>query len=90
MEKLPLQPEILKDLNISQLAHLLDGSPVPVIAQPYLKAMQSMYTINDNYLPEPGTEVIARFLANTTSLTGEAVQAVKMELIRRLRQNDVN
>jgi len=54
-------------------------------AQPYLDAMFSLNKISDNYYADTGSSVVAYFLSNATSFTGEAARAIKKELNKRLQ-----
>ena len=49
-------------------------------AVPYLDAMGSLSSINDNYYLDSGVSVVLYFLANANSWRGEVARRVKKEL----------
>ena len=49
-------------------------------AVPYLQAMQSLDSIDDNYYEDSGKSVVLYFLANATTWRGEKARAIKAEL----------
>lgn len=49
-------------------------------AVPYINAMSSMVSINDNYGDDPGRMIVAYFLGNANSWRGEKARAIKAEL----------
>ena len=49
-------------------------------AVPYLNAMSSMNSINDNFYGDSGKSVINYFLANAQTWRGDAAKRVKAEL----------
>ena len=49
-------------------------------AVPYLSAMQSLDSIEDNYYEDSGKSVVLYFLANAQTWKGEKARAVKAEL----------
>jgi len=49
-------------------------------ARPYLDAMHSIDSINDMYYCDTAKSVIAYFLCNARSFTGEIAKAIKLEL----------
>jgi len=54
-------------------------------AVPYIDAMYSMQSIKDNYGADPGSMIVAYFLANARQWKGETAKAVKAELNKRLK-----
>jgi hypothetical protein len=54
-------------------------------AVPYLDAMQSMTSINDDYGLDTGKSIVAYFLGNAQTWKGETAREVKAELNRRLK-----
>jgi hypothetical protein len=49
-------------------------------AKPYLDAMGSLNSINDNYYLDSGKSVVAYFLGNATGWRGESARRIKKEL----------
>ena len=49
-------------------------------AEPYLEAMQSLNTINDNYYLDSGKSVVLYFLSNASTWRGEDARRIKNEL----------
>lgn len=56
------------------------GSKVNYAAKPYLDAMGSLDSAKDNYIMDPGWEIVARFLANARQWRGETAKKIKKEL----------
>ena len=49
-------------------------------AEPYLEAMESLNTINDNYYFDSGKSVVLYFLSNASTWRGEDARRIKAEL----------
>ena len=49
-------------------------------AKPYLSAMFSLNSINDNYYLDSGYEIVCRFLSNASTWRGEVAKRIKAEL----------
>ena len=49
-------------------------------AAPYLAAMMTMGTIDEDYGCDPGREIVLYFLSNATTWRGPVARAVKKEL----------
>lgn len=49
-------------------------------AVPYLQAMQTLNSINDNYYYDSGKSVVLYFLANASTWKGEKAREIKKEL----------
>ena len=49
-------------------------------AEPYLEAMQSLDSINDNYYFDSGKSVVLYFLSNASTWRGEDARRIKAEL----------
>jgi hypothetical protein len=49
-------------------------------AVPYLQAMHSLDSIDDNYYEDSGKSVVLYFLANANTWRGEKARAIKAEL----------
>lgn len=49
-------------------------------AVPYLEAMETLETINDNYYEDSGKSVVLYFLSNATTWRGETARRIKAEL----------
>lgn len=57
-----------------------DWKKVNYGAVPYLDAMSSMESANDNYGADSGKSVVLYFLSNATTWRGEVAKRVKLEL----------
>ena len=49
-------------------------------AEPYLEAMQSLNSINDNYYFDSGKSIVLYFLSNANTWRGEDARRIKAEL----------
>ena len=49
-------------------------------AVPYLNAMQSLDSIEDNYIMDSGKEIVLRFIGQAGTWRGETARRVKAEL----------
>ena len=56
------------------------GAKVNFAAKPYLDAMASLTSINDNYGWDSGKTIVLYFLSNASSWRGETAKAIKKEL----------
>ncbi len=56
------------------------GKGVSPYAKPYLDALQTLDTINDNYYLDSADSVVRYFLANASTWKGEKARAIKKEL----------
>ena len=54
-------------------------------AEPYLEAMQSLNTIDDNYYFDSGKSVVLYFLSNANTWRGEDARRIKTELKEMLK-----
>ena len=54
-------------------------------AVPYLDAMDSLYSIDDNFFADTGEQMVAYFLSNATTWRGEVARRVKKELNQMLK-----
>lgn len=54
-------------------------------AEPYLEAMESLNSINDNYYYDSGKSVVLYFLGNATTWRGEDARRIKAELKEMLK-----
>lgn len=55
-------------------------SNVNYAAEPYLKAMETLYTIDDMYYYDTADSVVRYFLGNANSFRGEDARRIKAEL----------
>ena len=60
-------------------------SKVNYAAVPYLDAMYSLDSIDDNYYLDSAREIVARFLCNAGSFRGPEARRIKAELKAMLR-----
>jgi hypothetical protein len=56
------------------------GSKVYFGAKPYLDAMSSLNSVNDNYIMDSGRSIVNYFLANAGTYRGETAKRIKLEL----------
>lgn len=77
----------MKNKSISEIATVIrrDWKNVNFAAVPYLSAMRSMNSVNDNFGLDDGKGIVARFLVNASTWRGEVAREVKKELNRRLK-----
>lgn len=54
-------------------------------AKPYIEAMCSLNSINDNYYADSARSVVSYFLANCGQWRGETARRIKSELKRMLK-----
>ncbi|REC79449.1 hypothetical protein DRF60_06395 [Chryseobacterium elymi] len=68
--------------NIAQIALMVrkDWKNVYFGAVPYLDAMRSLNSVNDNYYEDSASSIINYFLSNATTWRGEVARAVKAKL----------
>ena len=57
-----------------------DWKNISPYARPYLSAMFSLRTIEDNYIYDSGMSIVCYFLANAGSWRGETARRIKAEL----------
>lgn len=62
-----------------------DWKPVNFAAVPYLDAMGTLDSINDNYILDSGKSIVAYFLGNAGTWRGEVARRVKLELNKMLK-----
>ena len=74
-------------MSISHLAAFIsqEWKNVYFGAKPYLNAMYSLKSVNDNYGHDSGRSVVTYFLANAQTWRGDSARAVKKELNRRIK-----
>ena len=73
--------------NLSEIANEIrsNWSNVYFGAVPYLEAMGTLNTIEDNYFMDSGRSIVAYFLANAGTWRGEVARRVKKELNKMLK-----
>ena len=54
-------------------------------AEPYLEAMESLDSINDNYYFDSGKSIVLYFLSNASTWRGEDARRIKAELKEMLK-----
>ena len=54
-------------------------------AEPYLEAMESLNSIDDNYYLDSGKSVVLYFLSNANTWRGEDARRIKAELKEMLK-----
>jgi hypothetical protein len=62
------------------------GKGVTIYAKPYLDAMSSLNSINDNYYLDSADSVVRYFLANASTWRGEKAKEIKKELKSLLKK----
>ncbi len=74
-------------MSICDLATVIsrDWTKVNFAAVPYLDAMRSLDSVEENYGCDSGKMIVAYFLGNATTWRGETAKAVKKELNRRIK-----
>jgi hypothetical protein len=58
----------------------LIGKGVSPYARPYLDALLTLESIDDNYILDSADEIVRRFLANASTYRGEKARTLKAEL----------
>jgi hypothetical protein len=78
----------LKSLSVSSIARLIkqDWAKVYFGAVPYLEAMLTLNSVNDNYGEDDGKSIVIYFLSNATTYRGETARLIKAELKQRIKQ----
>ena len=68
--------------TLSEIAREIrkDWSKVYFGAVPYLDAMSTLNSINDNYFMDSGKSIVLYFLANAGTWRGETAKRIKLEL----------
>jgi hypothetical protein len=64
----------------------VSGTDLYFGARPYLDAMSSLTSINDNYVMDSGRSIVAYFLSNASTWRGETAKRVKKELNAMLKR----
>ena len=62
-----------------------DWKNISPCARPYLSAMFSLRTIEDNYIYDSGMSIVCYFLANAGSWRGETARRIEAELKERVK-----
>jgi predicted RNA-binding Zn-ribbon protein involved in translation (DUF1610 family) len=86
----PADPELiakLSKMSLSEIAQIIrkDWKNVNYAAKPYLDAMSSLDSVNDDFGQDSGRSIVAYFLSNANSWKGETAKAVKKELNKRIK-----
>ena len=68
--------------SLSEIANEIrkDWKKVYFGAVPYLDAMSTLNSVNDNYMFDSGRSIVIYFLANANTWRGEVARRVKKEL----------
>lgn len=72
--------QVPDNLNIIGAIIRNDWKKVYFGAEPYLKAMESLNRITDNYYEDTGETIVRYFLGNAQSWRGPTAKAVKEKL----------
>lgn len=69
-------------MTVSEIAFAIesDWKKINYAAKPYLDAMYSLQTVNDNYGYDSGKMIVAYFLGNAQSWRGETAKMIKSHL----------
>lgn len=70
----------MRELSVIASEIHRNWKPVNFAAKPYLIAMLSLQSINDNYGMDSGLDIVLRFLCNAGSWRGEVARRIKKEL----------
>lgn len=88
--------EDIKSADLSDLAGMIvrdlraQGKQVPAAAKPYLDAMRTMGSINENYGMDTGASIVGYLLSNLGSYKGETAKAIKAELKSRMKNQKLS
>lgn len=74
-------------MNLAQIAQAVRKDwPKPYFgAVPYLNAMATMNSVDDNYGADSGKSIVIYFLSNAQTWRGETARNVKAELNKRIK-----
>lgn len=74
--------------DLSDIAANIENAwpKVNYAARPYLDAMYSLKSINDDYYQDSAKSVVRYFLANASTFKGEAAKSLKTELKAMLKR----
>ena len=79
---------VLNEQNrpLSEIAREIyqDWRPVHPYAKPYLEAMSTLDSIDDNYMFDSGKSIVAYFLSIASTWRGETAKRIKAELKKML------
>ena len=75
----------VRDLNVIAQEIMRDWNKVYFGAVPYLSAMLSLKSIEDNYIMDSGSSIVMYFLSNASTWRGETARRVKKELNTMLK-----
>lgn len=78
MEHRPLH-EIGRDIRVAWSAQTANGK-VPPYADAYLRPLETLTSINDNYHLDSAKSIVLYLLSNMTTFKGEQARALKAEL----------
>ncbi len=76
---------LTRNLNVIAQEIRSDWTKVYFGAVPYLDAMGTLNSIEDNYIQDSGRSIVAYFLANAGTWRGEVARRVKKELNKMLK-----
>ena len=75
----------MRPLNTIAKEIRLNWAKVNYAAEPYLSAMSSMTSINQNYYYDSGHTIVLYFLANASAWKGDKAKEIKSELKAMLK-----
>jgi Arc/MetJ-type ribon-helix-helix transcriptional regulator len=87
----PRHQEAINSGEINQIADVIEqdiksqGKKIPYNLKPYLEAMYSISSVNDNYGLDSGKTILAYSLSNMGTYKGETAKAVKAKLKELLK-----
>ena len=84
--KTPARPlyEIAREIR-QNWKRSVSGTEMYFGAEPYVSAMSSLTSINDNYVMDSGRSIVAYFLANASTWKGAKAREIKAELNKLLK-----
>ena len=74
-----------RPINVIAAEIRADWKNVYFGAKPYLHAMDTLKSINDDYLYDTGRSVVLYFLTNASTWRGTVAKATKVELNKMLK-----
>jgi hypothetical protein len=82
-----MNKETLKAMSLDEIASNIYRlwKDVYFGAKPYLSAMMSLNSINDDYGCDSGRSIVTYFLSNARNFKGEDAKLIKAELNARLK-----
>lgn len=89
--KMATRARSIAEGDLSDIASIIrrdfreQGKKIPASAEPYLDALSTLGSVDDNYYQDSGSSIVAYALSNLGTYKGETARLVKTELKARLK-----